>query len=275
MTELDRLGWAAEGSLELGGSPIGVRTTSAAFWEWLNASLPDYRSSKQATPVYSIVIGDGSGGGGVAKERYHILYKGTIAIARTTDLRSLVRTFLSDLETYLFDDRTDAMFADMNVVSLGSVKALIPGTIVPFIGTLGRRRLQRTGLSLPAETSVALEPGTGRVVPLTPWVQVSEGWIDGLASVASADGTDPRAGVEEPTTIDVLASIGWGDEPVAPISRGLALYRLASHVANLEILGGKAVANLVPIVQGARCYELASAKPEAMLDALLRVLQPA
>jgi hypothetical protein len=81
--------------------------------------------------------------------------------------------------------------------------------------------------------------------------------------------------VDQPTRVDVLASIGWGDEPVAPISRGLALYRLASHVANLEILGGEALASLVPMVQGARCYELASAKPAAMLDAVLRVLQPA
>jgi len=211
----------------------------------------------------------------MSKERYHILYKGTIAIAKTTDVRSLVHTFRSDLESYLFDDRNDAIFADMNVVSLGGINALIPGTIVPFIGTLGRRRLVRTGLSLPAETCVALEPGTPLVVPIRPGVELSDGWLEQLAAAVPVDGSDPRAVVEGPTAIHVIVSIGWGDEPVASVSKGLALYRLASHIANLELLGGEAVANLLPLVEQARCFEVAAAKPAAMLDALLRIFQSA
>jgi hypothetical protein len=170
MTALDRLGWAADGSFRIGETEVGIRTTSKPFGTWLGSALARYRSDKATEPTYSVVIADGSDGDGLSKERYHILYKGTIAIAKTTDVRSLVHTLRSDLESYLFDDRNDAIFADMNVVSLGGINALIPGTIVPFLGALGRRRLVRTGLSLPAETFVALQPETGRVVPIQPGV---------------------------------------------------------------------------------------------------------
>jgi hypothetical protein len=275
MTELDRLGWAVEGSFEFGGAHIGIRTTSERFWGWLESALAKHRSTETSIPVYSIVTGEDPGRGAVAKERYHILYKGTIAIARTRDIETLVQTFRSDLESYLFEDRDDAIFADMNLVSRGGVNALVPASIVPFIGTLGRRRLDRSGLTLPAETAVALEPGTGRVVPIARKVELAQGWRELLAETFPPNGRDPRVVVEEPTRVDVVVSIGWGDEPAAPVSKGIGLYRLATHVTNLELLGGETVANLIPVVERARCFEMASAKPAEMLGALLRVFESA
>jgi hypothetical protein len=227
MTELDRLGWAVEGTFELGGAQVGVRTTSERFWGWLETALAPYRSQKTATPAYSIVTGDTSGQGTKAKERYHILYKGTIAISRTTDMQTLVETLRSDLEGYLFEDRDDAIFADMNVVSFGGVNALIPASIAPFIGTLGHRRVDRVGLTLPAETAVAMEPGTGKVVPIQRKVELAAGWRDLLAETFRPNGRDPRAVVNEPTRVDVVVSIGWSDVPLAPVSKGIGLYRLA------------------------------------------------
>jgi hypothetical protein len=275
MTELDRLGWAVEGSFEFGGAHVGIRTTSERFWGWLESSLAEHHTAGTSIPVYSIVTGEGPGKAGVAKERYHILYKGTIAIARTRDMLTLVETFRSDLEAYLFEDRDDAIFADMNVVSRGGVNALVPASIVPFIGTLGHRRLDRTGLTFPAETAVALEPGTGQVVPIARRIQLGDGWRERLAETFPPNGRDGRVIVDQPTRVDVVVSIGWGEEPVATVSRGLGLYRLASHVTNLEVLGGQTVANLVPVVEGARCFEMASTKPAQMLGALLRIFDGA
>jgi len=239
----------------------------------LDHALAAHTSSEKAIPVYSVVIAEPTVSAGMAKELYHILYKGTIAIIKTPDIRTLVRTLLSDLEMYLFVDRDDAIFADMNVVTSDGVKALVPGSVVPFIGTLGRRRLGRTGLTLPTETVVAIERSSGRVVPIRPMVEVSAGALDLLDDVAPADGQDPRMVVEQPLSIDVLVSVGWGTDPVVPVTKGLALYRLGSHVANLERLGGGAIEGVLPIVEKARCYEVASAKPAEMLDALLQIFR--
>jgi hypothetical protein len=258
-----------------GGAEVGVRSTSREFGQWVDRALRSYRSPENYQTHYSIVIAEGAGDGGLAKERYHILYKGTIAVIKTPDIQTLIRTFLSDLEMFLFPDRTDAIFADMNVVSLGGVNALVPGSLPPFIGTVGRRRLGRTGLTLPAETGVAIEPGTGRVVPIQPMVELTAGALDLLAEVVPGNGRDPRMVVEHPLAIDVVLSIGWGRDPLAAVSKGLGLYRLGSHLVNLELLGGEALEGVRPMVESARCYEMASAKPAEMLDELLRVFQGA
>jgi hypothetical protein len=264
-----------KGLYSFGGAEIGVRSTSQEFGEWVDGALRSYRSPGKYQTHYSIVIAESSGDGALAKERYHILYKGTIPIIKTPDIQTLVRTFLSDLEIFLFDDRTDAIFADMNVVSLAGVNALVPGSLVPFIGSLGRRRLGRTGLRLPAETAVAIEPGTGRVIPIQPMVELTAGALDLLAKVVPGNGRDPRMVVEQPLTIDAVLSIGWGRDPLAAVSKGLGLYRLGAHLVNLELLGGEALEGVRPMVESARCYEISSAKPAEMLDGLLRMFQSA
>ena len=252
-----------------------MRSTSQQFGQWLDRALRSYRSEERHHSYYSIVIADAPPKGGLARERYHVLYKGTIAIIKTPDVRTLVRTFLSELETFLFPDRNDAIYADMNVVSLGEVNALVPDSLVPYIGTLGRRRLGRAGLTLPAEMAAAIEPGQGRVVPIRSMIELTPGAVDLLEEVVPGNGDDPRMVVEQPTRIDVVLSIGQGRDPLASVSKGLGLYRLGSHLMNLELLGGEAIQSVRPMVEGARCYEIAAAGPAEMLDALLKVLQAA
>jgi hypothetical protein len=53
-----------------------------------------------------------------------------------------------------------------------------------------------------------------------------------------------------------------------PVYAGLALYRLGSHALNLQELGPTGLEGLRRVVEGARCYEVRSAKPQDMLDAL-------
>jgi hypothetical protein len=265
--------WVVEGSYSFGGAEVGVRSTSREFGRWLDRALAPYRSGEKFQPDYSIVIAEALDQSGLAKERYHILYKGTIAVIRTPDIQTLVRTLLSDLEMLLFPDRSDAIFAEMNVVSLDGKNALVPGVLVPFIGTLGRRRLGLTGLTLPAETAVAIEPGSGRVVPIKPMLEFTPGAIDLLAEVVPGDGAESRMVVREPTGVDALVSIGWGRDPLAAVSKGLGLYRLGSHLMNLELLGAAALEGVRPMVERARCYEMAVTKPAEMLDALIQVFQ--
>lgn len=273
MTELDRLGWAVDGSYEFGGAEIGIRSTSERFGGWLDTALAGHWSAKETQPVYSIVIADNSDPRKLAKEQYHILYRGTIAISKTTDIRTLVRTFRADIEQYAFPDREDAIYADMSLLSKDGVNALVPSVLVPFMETLGRRRLARAGLSLPADTYVAVQPGAREVTPIHPAIELAEGSLESLTDAVPANGEDPRPVVDRPVRVDVVASIGWGYDPIIPVTKGVALHRMASHVANLELLGGDAIKGLVPMIEGSRTFELASLKPNEMLPAVLQLFE--
>jgi hypothetical protein len=272
MNELDRLGWAVESSFALGGASFAVRSTSKEFGEWLERALGTYRITTKAPIHYSIVVADDDSAGGLVKEKYHALYKGTIAIVKTLDLKTLVRTFLSDLEQYLWQDRDDAIYADVVPVSLDGVTALVPWTLVPFIGTLGRRRTERYGLGFPAETSVAVDLG-GRVVPTRTLVQLADGSLEALAQAFPGNGNDNRSVVDRPIDVDLVLSLGSTVDPLVPVSRGLALYRLAFHIGNIEMLGARAVEGLRPIVERARCFEIGVGKPAVRLEALLTALR--
>jgi hypothetical protein len=157
---------------------------------------------------------------------------------------------------------------------MDGTKALVPSVVVPFIERAGRRRVARTGLTLPGETVVALEPGTGKVVPIDPRIEPAPGALDELPEIVPV-GEDRRLVVEQPVTVDAVVSIGWGHEPAAPVTRGIGLYRLGLQVLNLELLGGAAVEGLRPVVEGARCYELATGKAAAMLDGLVQMFHAA
>jgi hypothetical protein len=272
MTELDRLGWAVRKPYEMAGGRFAIRCTSESFGLWLDDVLGRYRTEGDALTRYSIVIADPPDGG-VTKERYHILYRGTIALIRTTSRDAVARMLLGDLESFFLPDREDAMYADMVPVSVDGVTALVPEVLVPFIGTLGNRRVSRVGLRLPMETSVGIDATGGRIHPISQAVEADLPSPDGEGDVATDRDASGRATLEGPTRVDVLISIGWGDESIQPVSKGLALYRLASHVANLWSFGERGLLSLQHLVEGARCYEMASKKPAEMLQTIVATLQ--
>jgi len=260
-------------SYALKGLGFGVRTTSEEFAAWLDQALETYRVTTEAQPYYSIVIADGPPTESHVKERYHVLYRGTLAIAKTPDLFTLLRTFVSDMASFVYDQREDAIYADVVPVWLGGVCGLVPAVLIPYLTTLGRRRLQRSGLTLPAETAVAVSLDSGMVMPMPTIVSLASRSLETLAGVFPLEGQDQRATVERPLAVDVVLSIGSGDEQLSPVTKGIALYRLASHVANLDQLGEKAVLGLRPLVERARCFELGSGTPAGLLAGLLTALR--
>ena len=132
---------------------------------------------------------------------------------------------LADLEGYLFTSRDDALYADMVPLSMNGMTALVPEVLVPFIGTLGHRRVSRTGLRLPLETAVAIDPVAGELRPIRPHVTTDPGSVQARPGVPASGGMVNRVALDRPTHVDVVISIGWGDEPIQPVSKGLALYR--------------------------------------------------
>jgi hypothetical protein len=81
-----------------------------------------------------------------------------------------------------------------------------------------------------------------------------------------------RRVVREPVSVDVLCSVGVG-ELVTAVSKATALYRLATHVMNLQKVGRASLPGLAKLVERAQCFEIRSAKPPESLEAVLLAMR--
>jgi hypothetical protein len=263
----------------LGEARIGVRTTSRVFGAWLDQALSAHRVQEESGTEYSIVVDGGVADGGLGEEgrdeqrslrRYHILYRGTAPLVRTLHLTVLGRALLAELAFPLLAEREDAVFVRAAPVRLNGSAALAPWWVVPYLGELGRR-VDRAGLGLPATTWVAVDPGSGRVVPAPPALNVSRG---SLAQLDRAGPTDLEAPLFVDRPLDVAAVFAHleQDTVIQPAPRSLALQTLAGAAANLTRMGGDALEGLGRLVAGARCFGLSTAPARQMLEALAAVL---
>ncbi len=162
---------------------------------------------------------------------------------------------------------TDALYLDAAVVASDGKVALVPATSAIYVATLGGRKVQRAGLRLPAETKVAIDKESGQAVPIRPQLQVPADALARLAALAPAHRNDDRVAVDLPVKVDAVFSVGGSEDPLHPVSPAVALFRLGSHALNLANLGTAGLETLRGVVERARCYEVASGKPEEVLDA--------
>jgi hypothetical protein len=250
----------------VGDWAFGIRTNSEAVAAWLDECLGEYRiDDDEIDPYYSLVVETGDGGGSV--RRYHLLYRETIKIGRTFDLVGLGRTLLSELESYLFAERDDALYADAVVIAKDGATGLVPGLAAQYIDTLGRK-VERAGVILPVETKVAIDLSSGEVVPMKPMLRVPEDAFDRLAQIGGGNGRDHRLLLDRPVRVDTVFSIGSADELLQPVVPSAALFRMATHAVNMRKLGQTGLEALLRTVSTARCFEIASKGPADMLDAL-------
>jgi hypothetical protein len=254
-------------SYQFGPWLVGVRTNSEAVGEWLEWALAEYASDEETDPYFSIHVGDERG---AHVRGYHILYRETSKLARTFDLAGVGRTFLTELESFLFAERDDALYADATIVASNGRFGLMPATTGLFVGSLGQRAVRKTGIVLSAETKVAIDPESGEVVPITSRLNVPEGAVERLAAIAPTTEPDGRVAVTRPLKIDTLFSVGMPDEPLLPVSPATAVYRMATHALNLHQLGSPGLEALHRLADDADCYEIKTANPKNMLSALTR-----
>ncbi len=262
--QLEHLGWVIERSYEIGGVRFGVRTTSEAFGDWVEYTLAKYRLDAPVDPTYSFLVGDGSG---ALRQRTHIYYKNSYAVVRTRDLFTLGKTLLAEVESISFDERADATYGEFALVGADDRIALVPSVLVAYISLLGRR-LERSGLILPAEMTVAIDNDSGMVVPVPPHLDVPDDALARLKQIAPGNGAGDRFSVTHPLEPDLVCTIGLGEERLRPVSRARALYCLAPYVRNLSALGAGALDGLALLVEGAECYEVRTATARETLEAL-------
>jgi hypothetical protein len=258
-------------SYDVGDYLVGVRTNSEAVGAWLDRYLGDLRTSEDAEPYYSILVADESDRR--PGRRFNILYRESIAVARTFEVAGVVRTLLSELEGLLARGRNDAVYTDLAPVTSNGTVALIPASTVAFLDTLGGR-VRRAGLVLPIATRTAIDPVSGELIPIQPLLRVPPEAPDELRGVGSGV-DDSRLLLDCPARVDVVCAVGGSaTETLLPLTPGGAVHRLATHVLNLEQLGVGALEGLSRLTSGARCYELRSAKSREMLESLSAAMRP-
>jgi len=266
MSKLDHLGWVVYRSFGVGPYRFGVRTTSRRFGAWLDSAFAAYRIDDKTEPYLSAVIVERNEGEGQASRRdFHLLYRRTDPLVRTLDTSEVTSTLVGELEACTYPEREDAVYSHAALLSIDDRNVLIPAVLASGIASLGRR-VERMGISIPVTFSVAIDTGSGEVVPIRPALDLPPDVL-GSAGVA---GNGHRPKVTEPTQVDALFSLGRGsDAGVQPISRARGLHALASVSPNLPTMGRGGLDGLGRLVAGARCYQLERGSVRRMLDDLL------
>jgi hypothetical protein len=247
-----------------------VRSTSTWFSEWLDHALGSYViDAKPDSFHYSIVVGEsGEGSSGRPKPRkLHILYRGTAAIVRTTDLQTIARALFGELSAASLSEREDAIYLSAGALVGGASAALVPGYFVARLARL-RRRAEISGLLLPGTTSVALDLESRRLLPL-PELEVPPDALSRLADGRASHQPDHRSFIDQPVELGAMLSLGPSAAPgLQPIARALTLYRWSAKVLNLAKLGGPAVEGLGRALEDLPCFQVGWQDPANWLGAL-------
>jgi hypothetical protein len=262
---------------KLGDRRVGVRSTSAAFGEWLDGVLGERRTKRNDIPFYSVVVGSppsDNGNGGLKGRELNILYEGVSPVVRTLDLSLLARVLLGELESPLFPARRDAIFTRSSLIHSNGATALVPGWVAPHVGELGRR-VQRAGVSLPLTMSTAVDPETGSAVPIRPLIELPDDAHAGLATMAQPGRDGDRVEITEPTPVDVVVVHDDVEVDLYPVSRATALRRVMATVANLETVRATALEGLGRMVAGARCYAIGYGRRQLVLEQLAEAMADA
>src|SRR5262245_16904283 len=95
MDRLNRLSWVGRRDYEVSGSRFAIRSTSDRFVAWLDRNLGGYAIDEDTQLAYSVVLAGRDESG--AARGFHLLYRGTVRIARTRSLVTLARTLVAEL----------------------------------------------------------------------------------------------------------------------------------------------------------------------------------
>jgi hypothetical protein len=247
MAKLDRLSWATCDWFEVEGQRFGIRTTSPVVAGWVGHVLTNYQRVEPPEPyhdpLFSIVAEDDSSVSGRTGKRLHILYRGTVDVVRTLDIRSVARSFLYALETMTFPARDDAVYLEASVVQGCGTTVLIPWFMVPMVNTAGRQIRRSIDLALPGVVTVALDHEDGHLIPVRRTLDLPDNSLDVFEGLVPAGPqADERVMVEEETRVDrVLVVGGRSASSLGPAPRGPALFNLGWSIRNLGLLGGRSV----------------------------------
>lgn len=265
MKKIDDLGWVAEATYKVGGTRFGIRTNSEAFADWLEYALGEYRMKRWVDPQFAVWVGKGSSR---RSKEFHILYRGTRTYSRTLHLPTLVKTLLTELDSLLFPKRRDLVFAAAAVLKYRNKHALIPTEVAYQLNSLGGR-VRRSGVALPVEMFVAVDPYSGTLVPIPSKLNIPDDALNRLGELLpNEDQDDARVEVVSPIVPATIMLPGSRNgNVIEPVSPGAVLHNLAGRTLNVSQMPGDALGALASLVKGARCYATMGG-PQGVLQAL-------
>jgi hypothetical protein len=278
MAKLDRLRWVSCDWFEIRGYRFGVRSTSAVFGSWIDDVLRAYAvdgpSEPGQTAQYALVVEDLASSSGRANTTMHILYSGTLDVVRSTDLRAVARAFLAEVESVTFPLRDDAVYLEASVIANTDRTILIPSLMVPLINTAARRFPASMGIRLPGLVSVALDPESGRLVPVKRTLAIDPDAIGTIPDVFPVDGHDDRVFVDREMPIDrvVVFPQVW-DPGVRAASRGTALFGLSRQIRNIRMIGGQGVTTLGRVLAAADVLEVQWGSSRQFVEMVIEIVE--
>jgi hypothetical protein len=244
----------------VGDTAVGVRTTSDAFGDWLDATLGAYRVDDVVEPEYSVVVDEGSGSG----RRFNVLYQGVGVVSRALDLGVVARSLLRELEARLLRSRTDGVYVHYGVARSDRATALVPSWLVAYLTGTGRR-LAKSGITLPIARWARVDADTGMV---TPPPRVLDVPADALARLPMQGSADAYADASRPRAVDAVVTYDQDMDTISAGTRGRALSQLVQNTANLRVFGAGAMGALGRLVEGAHCFDTGLGRAHQMLSAL-------
>jgi hypothetical protein len=248
-------------SVQVGDRHLGIRSTSPAFGEWAAQTLAGYRTKTQAEDEeFSVVVADPPVDGKRSRQ-YHILYRGTLAVIKSLCLEEVARALIGEIARTTFTKRDDVIYMEGGLLWRGDAAAIIPGTSISYIHTMGRR-VNRARFRLGDQAWLAIDPETGRIV-LPHLLDVEEDAYAALDAIAPAAPPDRRVLVP-PVAPSVVCVMTW-DEGVIPISSAAGVHRLATHVFNMPMMQQRGLDGLARLVRDARCYAIGTGAAEDVL----------
>jgi hypothetical protein len=257
---------------EVGGHRFGIRTDSMEFCGWLDRTFRRYRVAGDEYPRYSVLIAGAKGED--SGKQFNILYKQTMALVRTMDLSTLARALLAEMESLSFRERDDAIYAEVGMLTTNGTRALVPGRFTSFLGRLGRRQIERAGVTLPGSMYVAVDPESGRAIPAPPTLKIPEDAFDRLGEIGPTDGSSDRVFVDEPSPVDVVFWVdNMSEVPFHPVARGFVLSRLWTWTVNAPKIGRTAVEGLARLVEPTRCYGLQITEGREMIQNIVAAIK--
>jgi hypothetical protein len=240
-----------------------MRSTSAAFGMWAAEALAAHATEEPAEDTeLSVVVADPPRSGRRARP-FHILYRGTLQVIRSHDLDEVARSLIGELARMTLSERDDHVYIEGGLLWRGDAVALIPGTSITYVHTIGQR-VNRAGYQLGDQTWIAVNPETGRVVVPQGLVGVDEAAFSGLAELSPPARPDRRR-LRGSLAPPVVCAMSW-EQGVSELSPAGGVHRLATHTMNLPRMQQRGLDGLARLVRDARCFAVGTGGAQDVLD---------